>query len=101
MKKEDMIDENTQCALDPVPYMVHESEMAILERSIRRLWVLCIIIFVAFVASNICWIAYENSFEDVEITATQETPNGNNNFIGHDGDITNGEANSESQDKTP
>ena len=45
-----------------------ESTTARLERTIRRLWILCIIIFIAFVGSNIYWIYYESQFEDVTVT---------------------------------
>lgn len=45
-----------------------ESTTARLERTIRRLWILCIIIFIAFVGSNIYWIHYESQFEDVTVT---------------------------------
>lgn len=57
---------------DTLMRWVHESEVARLERVIKRLWILCIIIFVAFVVSNAMWIRYENQYEDVvtETTAT-------------------------------
>lgn len=72
---------------DAVPYMVHESAMARMERTVRRLWILLIVVIVLFVGSNAAWILYENSFEDISIT--QENEDGYNNFIGNDGDITN------------
>lgn len=55
---------------EKIPYFVHEGMMARQERTIRRLWILCIIIFLAFVASNAAWIWYESQFE-YEVT-TQE-----------------------------
>lgn len=72
---------------DPVPFAVHESAMARMERTVRRLWILLIILAVFLVGSNALWIYYENSFEDISIT--QENEDGYNNFIGNDGDITN------------
>lgn len=71
-----------------IPYIAHESEVARLERVIKRLWILCIIIFLAFVISNGAWIWYENQFMD-EVTITQENKDGYNNYIGNDGNITN------------
>lgn len=66
-----------------VPYIVHESAMARLERTIRRLWILCIIIFAAFVFSNVAWIYYERQWETVtEQTVTQDNSGGNNTFVG-------------------
>lgn len=83
---------------DPVPFAVHESAMARMERTIRRLWILLIVLVVLLVGSNAIWFWYESQFEDVEIT--QENERGINNFIGNDGDINNyGEA--EDQDQTP
>lgn len=60
---------------DTLMRWVHESEVARLERVIKRLWILCIIIFVAFVVSNAMWIRYENQYEDIvttEKTITQD-----------------------------
>lgn len=72
---------------EPVPYVVHESDMARLERTIKRLWILLLVMLVLLVGTNGAWIYYENSFEDISIT--QENEDGYNNFIGNDGDITN------------
>lgn len=74
-----------------VPYIVHEGIMARMERCIKRFFITTIILIALLVISNVCWIVYENSFVD-EVTVTQHTPDGNNNYVGHDGDITNGEA---------
>lgn len=59
-----------------VPYIVHESEMARGERTIKRLWVLCIVIFLAFVISNCAWIIYESSYVDTTITQEVDTGEG-------------------------
>lgn len=79
---------------EPVPYIVHESVLARMERTIKRLWILCIIIFVAFVVSNCMWVYYESQFAVEETTeVTQRNDGGNNNYIGNDGDIINGYTN--------
>ena len=70
-----------------IPYIVFEADMARFERIIKRLWITVILLIVLLVGSNIAWLIYENSFEDVVIT--QENEDGYNNFIGNDGDITN------------
>lgn len=59
-----------------IPYIVHESEMARQERTVRRLWILCIVIFLAFVLSNVAWIVYENSFEDIAVEQEVDTGEG-------------------------
>ncbi len=74
--------------MNDVPYIAHESAQARQERTIKRLWILCIIMFVALVISNGVWIYYENQFVD-EITVTQENASGYNNYLNGDGDITN------------
>lgn len=55
-----------------VPYIVYEGAVARLERVCRRLWILCIIIFLSFVASNAFWIWYEGQFQTETTTITQE-----------------------------
>ena len=70
-----------------IPYYAHEGIVARMERTIRRLWVLCIILILLLAGTNAAWIYYENSFEDVVVT--QENDDGYNNYIGEDGTITN------------
>lgn len=53
-----------------VPYIVHEADMARMERHNKRLWILCIVMFLAFVASNAAWVYYESQFEKFETTVT-------------------------------
>ena len=69
-----------------VPYIVHESQMARSERTIKSLWVLCIVMFLAFVVSNGMWVVYENSFEDsIQTTIeAQQDGNGTNIISGRD-----------------
>jgi len=62
------------------------------ERIIKRLWILCLIIFITCAGTNLGWIYYESQFETVhETEVKQENESGNNNYIGNNGDITNGE----------
>lgn len=49
-----------------ISYYVYEDVVVRMERTIKRLWVLCIIIFLAFVASNAAWIYYESQWEVFE-----------------------------------
>lgn len=70
-----------------ISYAVHEGMMARMERTIRRLWILCIVLVILLAGTNAAWIYYENSFEDVVVT--QENDDGFNNYIGEDGTITN------------
>lgn len=80
-----------------VPYLVHESAMARMERANKRLWITIVLLIVLLVGSNLDWMYYDSQFEDVTTTqeVTQEAENGTNNFVG--GDV-NGEANSPDYD---
>lgn len=86
---------------DPVPFAVHESAMARMERTIRRLWILLIVLVVLLVGSNALWIWYESQFEDVTTMIEQDNESGYNNFIGNDGDIYNGETKDNNQEENP
>ncbi len=59
-----------------IPYIVHESEVARLERVIKRLWILCIIIFLSLIATNAGWIYYESQWEDMTISQDVDTGTG-------------------------
>lgn len=83
--------DNEKRNLEPVSYYVHEEMMARQERTIKRVWILCIILIIALIGTNAGWIYYENSFEDIVVT--QENADGYNNYIGNDGDINSGETN--------
>jgi cell division septal protein FtsQ len=72
-------------------YLAIESALARLDRTNRRLFILCIILILLLLATNLSWIYYENSFEDVVVT--QDNANGYNSYIGNDGDINYGETN--------
>ena len=82
-----------QSAPESVPYIVHESSMARMERQIKRLWITILTLIFLLVGSNCVWILYENQFEDIEIV--HENADGYNSFIGNDGDIVYGETNGE------
>ena len=62
-------------------YLAHESEVARLERVIKRIWILCIILFIGFVSSNCAWIVYENSFSDEITTIEAEQEGSGTNII--------------------
>ena len=55
-----------------VPYIAHESAVARLERVIKRLWVLSLVLIVLLAASNAAWIWWESQFEEVKTVETYE-----------------------------
>lgn len=71
-----------------VPYIVFESEMARLERIIKKQFILIIVSLCFLVGTNVCWTIYESQFEEVTTTVTQDveqdSKDGNNTFIGGD-----------------
>lgn len=84
-----------------IPYIAFESATSRQERTIKRLWVLCIILIVALLGTNAGWLYYEKQFEDVVVTQDVEaTADGesdlNLNTIG--GDFYGGESESETND---
>lgn len=68
-------------------YIMHESEVARLERINKRFWILILVLVILLVATNGVWIWYENSYEDIVVT--QENADGINNYLGNDGNIIN------------
>ena len=56
------------------------------ERTIKRLWIVILLLIVLLVGSNVLWVVYENQFEEVVTTveATQESETGSNYAIGGD-----------------
>lgn len=73
--------ENEERKVADIPYIAHEAALARQERTIKRLWVLCIISFLALVFSNIYWINYEMQFEDVVTNVSQETSSESGNAV--------------------
>lgn len=76
-----------------ISYAAHEGMMARMERTIRRLWILCIILIILLAGTNGAWIWYESQFEDAtttEITQDVNSDDGGNAVI-NDGVHINGE----------
>lgn len=71
-----------------IPLAMVELHSAAQERTIRRLWIIVIILIGVLVATNLGWLIYESQFEEVtttEIEAKQDTDSGGNNyFVGGD-----------------
>jgi hypothetical protein len=73
---------------ESVPYIVHESSMARMERQIKRLWIALIVVIAMLFASNVGWLIYESQFET--ITYEQDGEGINNVNYGEQGDLNNG-----------
>ena len=75
-------------APESVPYIVHESSMARMERQIKRLWIALIVVIAMLFACNAGWLIYESQF--ATISYEQDGEGINNVNIGEQGDLING-----------
>jgi cell division septal protein FtsQ len=75
----------------------HEIIVAVMERQVKRLFILCIILFIALVGTNAYWIWNETSYQDVVVTENSQDGEGINIMGG--GDISYGAENENGQDK--
>lgn len=77
-----------------MPIAQHEKDQNRLMGLIKWLIAVILVLIVLLVGSNICWIIYENSFEDVttaeEYQIEQDADNGHNNSIINGCEIANG-----------
>ena len=79
-----------------IPYFAHEGRMARMERTIKRLWVLCIVLIILLAGSNAAWLWYESQFEDESTTVTQELNTDSGDAIINDGVRINGTSETDS-----
>ena len=73
---------------ETVPYIVHESSMARMERQIKRIWIAVIVAVCLLFASNAGWLIYESQF--ATISYEQDGEDINNVNVGEQGDLING-----------
>lgn len=79
-----------------VPYIVHESAMARNERTLKRMIVALAITVVLLFATNAAWLYVWNQYDyESEVVTVDSEDGGNANYIGNNGDINNGESDSE------
>lgn len=59
---------------------------AMAERTIKRLWIIVLVLIIALIGTNGAWLYYESQFEDAVWTqeVVQDAENGTNNFVGGD-----------------
>lgn len=77
-----------------VPYIVHEGEMARMERQLKRLWIALLVTLSLLAITNIVWLWYESTF--VTVSYTQDGEGLNNINTGSQGDVYG----TDSEDKT-
>lgn len=55
-----------------IPYIAFESATSRQERTIKRLWILCLVLIIALLGTNAGWIWYENQWQVVESTTVTQ-----------------------------
>ena len=78
-----------------VPYIVWESDRARAERTTKRLIAVIVLLIALFVGSNAFWVyewtkydfSSEVTTDDIDV---ESTDSGNANYVGNNGDISNG-----------
>lgn len=75
---------------ESVPYIVHESSMARMERQIKRLWIVLLVVVTMLFASNVGWLIYESQFDTFEYSYDYQQDGQGTNIIGNGNDVTNG-----------
>ena len=85
--------------MEQIPYIAYESALARQERTIKRLFIITILLIALLVATNAGWLIYESQFEEVvttnEIEQDVESDNGNA-YVAGIGGVTIGESSSAS-----
>lgn len=85
-----------------IPYFVHQEDMYHIQVHAKRWFIGWVITFIALVLTNFGWIVYENQFEDVTTTVSQETSTDGGGYAIISGDnvgaIINGESETDSHD---
>lgn len=67
--------------MNNVPYIIVESMLTRMERTIKRLWIALLVVIALCVGSNIAWVYYESQFQTTEITQDVDTGNGDNTTV--------------------
>lgn len=73
---------------DVVSYYDHEAQLAREERHTNRWRIFAWVLFAALLISNLAWVIYESTYQDVVVTENQQD-GGGTNIIGG-GDVTYG-----------
>lgn len=73
-----------------VPYIVYESAIAREERQQKRLVIVIVILVFLLFMTNAVWLYFWNQYDYVEESVDVDSDHGIANYIGNDGDITNG-----------
>lgn len=85
-----------------IPFVSHDKDMARLERTNKRLWILLLVMLVLLVGTNAAWIYYESQFVDESWTFEANTDNGGTAIANGDGEVNYyGESKSDQENPNP
>lgn len=93
------MEDNNSNLPETIPYMVHEGDVARLERTIKRLFILCVLLIIVAVGTNAYWIWYENQWQDEVITQEIQQDSGEGGTNTYSGKIIGGDYNGEADDQ--
>lgn len=84
-----------------IPYYAYDALTLMSNRTIRRLWILCIILIILLFGSNLGWLIYESQFEDVSTKIEQEAEweDDSNVIFNGTGTVSYGESKADSNNK--
>ena len=88
-----------------IPYIAFEGAQARMERTTARLFRVIVVLIIALCLSNALWLwawtRYDYTDSEALDTITVDAGNGTANYIGNDGDITNGADYGNETEKNP
>lgn len=64
-----------------IPFFVHEADMARLERTNKRLFIVVLVLILSLIGTNGAWIYYESQFQVDQTTVEQEVDTGNGDAV--------------------
>lgn len=71
----------------PVSRYEFESAIGAMQWTIKKLWIIILVLIGLLAGTNGAWIWYESTWETVDMEIEQKNERGINSYIGNDGDI--------------
>ena len=82
-----------------IPFYAVESMLDRQGLTIKRLWIICILLIVLLVGTNALWIWYESQWQDEVITQEIQQDSGEGGMNTYSGKIIGGDYNGEADDQ--
>lgn len=64
-----------------IPFFVHEADMARLERTNKRLFIVVLVLILSLIGTNCGWLVYESQFQVEQTTVEQEVDTGEGDAV--------------------